>query len=184
MRYQRMTLDEHRRQLRQIRQQAVPLRATGIAQLPNGAIAPIVSLNADRHPDVADLVRVHMTEAPEEGGDVNTTWGIMLSNRPDQPSYAALRTDMIRPVRCTFWMLFDFDRHDQFLVLLAKTQLLLLTTVAEPEKHPDLLNWTLAYQVGTDDLHRALTMLAARDFAYQALGGKARRSPGDRDGAS
>jgi hypothetical protein len=91
---------------------ALPVRFAGTLQAPdNPAEVPLVVVDGQKRPDVADLPRVFRVEALE--GDARSRWLFVLDGRGG--GCALLVVSVVRPVRCRFRLLFSF-LHDRPLI--------------------------------------------------------------------
>jgi hypothetical protein len=91
---------------------ALPVRFAGTLQAPDSpGEVPLVVIDGQRRPDVADLPRVFRVEALE--GDARSRWLFVLDGRGG--GCALLVVSVIRPVRCRFRLLFSFV-HDRPLI--------------------------------------------------------------------
>jgi hypothetical protein len=91
---------------------ALPVRFAGTLQAPeNPGEVPLVVVDGEKRPDVADLPRVFRVEALE--GDARSRWLFVLDGRGG--GCALLVVSVIRPVRCRFRLLFSFV-HDRPLI--------------------------------------------------------------------
>jgi hypothetical protein len=137
--------------LETISRDVVPIVRAGLFVLDN-QVEPFVELDSRQGPDVHDLGRVHISERSE--GDFEYTWRVGIS-----PSLFLLRLELrvVRPIRCSFALLFDVQRDHELLSVLADSH----TLFVQPD-HVQRLDsasdYGVAYILGTDPVTVILLM--------------------------
>jgi hypothetical protein len=106
---------------------------------------PTVVIDAAGRPDVTDLARVHALDGI---GDVNTV--AMRSGRA-----LLLGIRLSSPVRAAFAIVFDLDRHGEFLVVVADAGSLTIATTDPVEAGVDRPLW-LAVDIDGPALRRMI----------------------------
>jgi hypothetical protein len=85
---------------------------------------PVAFLDCRKRPSVADLWRVLRLE-PGHEGDVVTAWRVLTGGGP---SMAVLNATWTAPVRLPLRLVFEFERHREFLELAAELGYVLLAS--------------------------------------------------------
>jgi len=78
---------------------------------------PLCEIGARHRTDLTDLVRVCIQDLPTEA-DVETLWVMVQRNRKN---YFKLKVNYHTPVKVEFAIIFEAEKHLEFLRLLAKT---------------------------------------------------------------
>jgi hypothetical protein len=115
-------------------QRALPASATAriVVGTDGGTVEiPLVYVDAESRPDVADLPRVYRAEGT---GATSVRWLLLSDGR--SMGLAVLTIRVRRPVRCRFRILFDLQSHAAFLADVARAGGLTVTCV-NPNEEPE-----------------------------------------------
>lgn len=118
----------------------------------------VVRFNAQKRPDVADLVRVHHREGVGAG---DFRWVFALDGRRPAADMAILHAELRQPVKCSFSAWLNIREHRRALEHLARVPLLVL---APSNVWPSrLAHESVAFEVPMTELPDVLAVTALRD---------------------
>jgi hypothetical protein len=119
-----MDLATAERTRRDLTRYAVPIgKWTVLRPTKRPICLPAFSLDCRRHPDIVDLLRVHVLESG--AGDNHTAWKVLLD--PRGPSLSVLQVNFYTPASCTFTLAFT-PGHRLLLKAIAAADMLFVTT--------------------------------------------------------
>lgn len=122
-------------QVKQFKRGALPAKELAYFTIDNEILFPCVTVEAANRTDLTDLPRIYKTELPETGGDIEAKWAFALSPFPSGPCLAKLTISMVSPVKVAFTLLFDLEKHFDFLEVMADYGILgVLFAPLPPEK--------------------------------------------------
>ena len=113
---------------RPVVEHALSVQATGMLSTADGHMLPLISLNVDNRPEIADLPRVLTAEVGK--GSMATVGANWLADR--SITRAILVVTFVEPVTCTWAISFDLPRCLSLLEQVADRQELYVTFRGEP----------------------------------------------------